>query len=875
MLLHVGIVATALAIHSLTKVSTGLGWFFLATTGACFALLLFIHLFKRTRSGFANRARLERLLLGLVILSLFAGSTVFQAQSRLDHQLSADLEGQVLVLQGVVHGLPAQFEQTKSFDFLVQDSIPASSVVGQQVRLSWSKLVPQNLMPGQQWRLSVKVRRPYARVNPGLFDAELRMFEEGIVALGSVDVRDGQPAVFLSDQTRHLQGWRWWVQRCRHHLRVAIETATIAGSDNTPESKSLNPSQPVVKANDLRAVASGMLIALVVGDQGAIASSWWEVFNQTGVSHLMSISGLHVTMMAAAMSVLGKFVWVVLVQSMALLPGRFANAQTYVPTKTVFRWFCAIVGAWIYTAIAGFGIPAQRTCWMVTLAGLAVLQGRGGSALRVVSFTAAAVTVIDPWAVLSAGFWLSFCAVSAIIYLGSGSFNKKVHVSRWRAWWVDSFRNGWQSQVAATAALLPVGAVFFSSFALLSPVANAVAIPLVSGVITPLAIMGALLASLSELLGSPGFTYSLLSLAVMISEPLLAGLLWLSKIDGAVAILGKPAIWLWPLACIGLLLFLAPFSALSLSSRSAGALALMPIAIYPSSAPNPGDAWVTVFDVGQGGAVLVETKQRTLLFDTGPKYGAESDAGSKVLAPYLRSRGIKKLDALVISHLDVAHTGGLNSVLQSYRVGWTASSIPQSYDFWQQHEARKFNSPRKKTDFYPCLSGHAWEWDGVRFEFLHPTLEVNASRNLDANAQSCVLHIKTKGSSALIAADIAAAQEKFIVRRYENANRQHDLRAEVLIAPNHGSKTSSSELFIATVKPEYAIFQVAHLNRFKQPDPSVLARYEQHGSKVLRTDYSGAIKATLGAMPSTERVQIEQTRRAWSPYWRVQFEGRN
>jgi competence protein ComEC len=866
MLLYLGIVASALAVNRLPKVSLDLAWFFMAAGGVFLAMCLIGRFARSVGALLPKRMICTKLLLSLAILSLFVGSTVFRAQSRLDNRLSTDLEGQVLVLQGVVHSLPAQFEQARSFDFLVASSVPASSLGGQLVRLSWSNLVPQKLLPGQQWRLSARVRRPYARLNPGLFDAELRMFEEGIAALGSVVVRDGQPAVFLSDQTSSLKGWRWWVQRCRHHLRASIEMATVAAT-----------------ANALQTVASGMLVALVVGDQGAIAASWWEVFNQTGVSHLMSISGLHVTMMAGAMAMLGKLAWLALVRCLVhclvWCPGplskRSANAEKYMPTKSAFRWCCAIAGAWAYTAIAGFGIPAQRTCWMVTLAGLAVLQGRSGSAFRVISFTAAAVTVIDPWAVLSAGFWLSFCAVSAIIYFGSGTFKRRIYSSGWRAWCDDTFRNSWQSQVAATAALLPVGAVFFSTFALLSPLANAVAIPLVSGLITPLAIVGALLATVGEHFGALGLGNGFLKLAVSVCEPLLSGLLWLSKTDGAVATLGQPASWLWPLALLGIGLFLTPPGAFSLSTRSAGALALLPIAIYPTPKPAYGDAWVTVFDVGQGSAVLVETKQRRLLFDTGPKYGLESDAGSKVLAPFMRAQGIKKLDALVISHLDSAHTGGLNSVMQSFSISWIASSIPQVYDFWRLHEARKLNGKLGKADFYPCLREQAWQWDGVRFEFLHPSPEVKSAPKSQENAQSCVLHVKTAGSSALITADIEAAQEKFIVRHYEKSGRREALKSDVLIAPNHGSKTSSSELFVSAVKPGHAIFQVAHLNRFKQPDPSVVERYEQHGATVLRTDYFGAVKATLRAKSKAELVHIENTRRVWSPYWRVQFESQN
>jgi competence protein ComEC len=850
-LVHSGILASALALHWL---------------GGHFAWMTFKHSQNLLIAGaiitsiallFYTVRRLRRfapICLITACILLFDASLVFRASTRLNAQIGATLEGQILTLTGIISSLPAQYERSKTFDFYIEQCALEDSgdcatlsraMSGQVMRLSWSQLVPADLMPGQRWRLVVKARQVVTRLNPSLFDAELRYFEESIIGLGTVRVKSESLAVFLGDTAVSIAGFRWWAERTRHYLRAAIEAAMLKiGGDQTLSKKD----------GGLAKAIEGILVALVVGDQGAIPSLWWEIFNQTGVGHLMSISGLHVTMMAGVVSSLAVWLWQC---SVRFYPTAMRDS---LPSKVLVRWVSGSIGAWLYTALAGFGIPAQRTCWMVTLAAIAFLSGRTRSAVAVILFSGSAVVLIDPWAVLSAGFWLSFGAVSAIIYFGSAS-RLEVKIDRagdmssptsWLRRCVDktrsSLNSGWQSQFAATAALLPVGAAFFSTFALLSPVANAVAIPLVSIVVTPLAMLGALLsASGVSILGD-----ICLRLGSLVTEPLLIGLMWLSERPGAVAILGQPTRTALALAFLGLLLLLSPGRHFPNSARFVGALALVPVAVQPTVKPSDGDVLLTAFDVGQGSAILVETHRRVLVFDTGPSSGSDADSGSKVIAPYLRSRGINRIDAIILSHPSKDHTGGFRSLVKAMPPTWIAGEITQT--------GVVFNG-----SVVPCRQGDRWQWDSVDFEFLHPPEIENKAKKYSPAAVSCVLKISATKGSALLSSDIEAAQEKFLVNFYRDGNQSERLKADVLFAPNHGNKKSSSPHFLEAVNPKAVVFQVGYRNRQKLPAAEVEERYQQKDIRVLRTDHEGAIQVKLNS------GIISSMRHSKPPYWRTQL----
>jgi competence protein ComEC len=860
------VVLSTLAVHQLSELPA---WLLTALIGVCVCSVLALftanRLLRRLRS-------LEMCLIVLFFSAAQASLVTYRAQDRLLALVPASQEGMNTRLIGIVDSLPAPYERGVSFTLFVEQCVSEQTWCpkGRLVKLSWFNGAPQELMPGQRWELTARLRRPHARMNPNLFDAELRMFEQAITAQGSVRVREQTPALLLGDLVGSFQGAPWLVERARYHLRQRIETATASRSYylfSTAE-------QQVDDVAKIRPAVSGVLIALVVGDQGAVASTWWGIFNQTGVGHLMSISGLHVTMMAGFSASIAVGVWSLLI--LFLSKFGLSGYLDRIPSKQLTRWCAGVAGAWAYTALAGFGIPAQRTCWMVTLAALAMLGGRSGSAGSVILFTASAITLIDPWAVLSAGFWLSFGAVSAIIYFGSAKqftnrhskppLNEPIAIgAAIKKWFLKVASNGWQSQIAATISLLPIGAAFFSSFALLSPIANAVAIPLVSVLVTPMAIVGAMLSyGGANVIGD-----EVLWFGAAITAPLLQWLHWLASLPGSVAILGKPEVApLW-LGVFAMAWLLAPYRMVSWKLRICGLLALMPIVLQTPQAPKLGEVWLTTFDVGQGSAVLIETKNRRLLFDLGPSYGAQANAGSAVIAPYVRARGFKSVDALILSHYDADHMAGLNEVLRSTEVNWIASSVPQSESIWQISKNSSKKESLKTLKFFDCQRGDFWDWDGVRFEFLHPdqrdrkrTIDKsNAAYGTKANGNSCVLKVSVGGVSALLTGDIEMSDERKLIQTQIGSR----LKAEVLFVPNHGSKSSSSQAFIDAVAPKIAVFQIGFRNRFRYPDSNVIQRYSNHGASILRTDELGAISIRL---PS---LDFAAERSDTAPYWRTRL----
>lgn len=700
--------------------------------------------------------------------------------------------------------------------------------------------------PGERWRLRVRLRRPHATVNPGLFDAELRALEEGIGAIGTVRAGGAERlAAFV---------WtpRTAIERLRGRIRERIASATAG--------------QPPV--------VGGVLVALVIGDQAAIPARWWERFNNTGIGHLMSISGLHITMTAALVAGGTGFAW----RSRRLarwlnrvgsspgsrgkglarllprsprrslpswLPRRPVTmrlplaAPVLLLDRQVAQWIAAVATAFGYSALAGWGIPAQRTCWMLALAGAAMVSGRGNSMASVLLTSAAVIAVFDPWAPLAAGFWLSFAAVAAIVWFHDQRRAGRHRPVRWREML--------STQFAVTVALIPLGGLFFGAASLVGPLVNLLAIPLVSGLVTPLALAGAALQSVIADAGMP-----MLWLAALATRGLSAGIEWFDGWPAAVHVLA-PASGL-PLLLAGLAAawLLAP---VRLPARWWAAGGMLPLLFSPAERPASGELWLTALDVGQGMAILVETPQRRLLYDTGPSLGPDNDAGARTIVPYLRSRGIRELDALVVSHLDDDHSGGALSVLRGMPVGRVASSLADDHPI-----------VRTARTHHRCRRGETFTWGEVSFDWLHPPDVDETSRRSATNARSCVLRIRSVAGTALLPGDLERAQERRLLELYPPA----ELKADVLFVPHHGSATSSSLPFLHAVDPSIAVFQVGYRNRFRHPDAQVLARYRGTRARLLRSDAHGAIRIVLKAQvePGIWRSRIDEPR-----YWRVPVAG--
>ncbi|MDO8438686.1 MAG: DNA internalization-related competence protein ComEC/Rec2, partial [Telluria sp.] len=649
-----------------------------------------------------------------------------------------------------------------------------------------------NVQPGERWQLTVRLQRPHGNANPHGFDYEVWLLEQGLRATGYV-----RPAGAANRQTdSFVFSLSNVVEHCRATLRERIRRA-LAGKEY-----------------------AGVIVALVVGDQRAISQSDWTVFNRTGVGHLISISGLHITMVAGLFALLASALW---------RHSFFTRAQ--LPLVLPARKVAALAGAGVallYVLLAGFGIPAQRTLYMLAVVAAAVWSGRITSVSHVLCAALGVVVLLDPWAVLAPGFWLSFGAVAVILYATIGRTDGQQ--SRIRA----MLMLGVRTQYVVTVGLVPLTMLLFSQVSLASPLANALAIPLISLVVTPLSLAGSMLpAPLSAML---------LNIAHFAIEMLATVLAWLSGTRMAVWSAPVPQPWIFCFAMAGTLWLLAPRG---WPHRWIGLIAWLPLLAGRPVSPPEGQAAITAFDVGQGMALLIETSGHRLLYDTGPYYSDESNGGNRVLLPYLKARGIDALDGVIVSHSDVDHSGGALAILGSIKVGWLSSSL------WLDHPIVQA-MPRHSR----CIAGQRWTWDGVQFDMLQPSPSSYADIGLKPNARGCTLRISAGPHAILLAADIEAAQEAQLL------SSGGELRADVLLAPHHGSGTSSTVGFLKAVRPSMAVFQVGYRNRYRHPKREVYDRYRDMGIERLRTDQTGAVTMQLGAA-----LAVSTYRETRARYW--------
>ncbi|MYN30229.1 DNA internalization-related competence protein ComEC/Rec2 [Duganella levis] len=739
------------------------------------------------------------------------------AQRALAPELALADEGRDVRIVGTVDNLPYKFSQGVRFNFAVEH---ADVEVPPKIALSWYSgyrdqvtEVP-DIQPGERWQLTVRLQRPHGNANPYNFDYEAWLLEQGVRATGYVRVaRDNQ----------RLDSFVFSAGNVIEHSRAVLRRRILDALPGKPY--------------------AGVIVALVVGDQRGIDQSDWQVFNRTGIGHLISISGLHITMVAGLFALAAFALWRWSFFTRAQLP-------LLLPAQKV----AALVGAAVallYVLLAGFGVPAQRTLYMLMVVAAALWFNRLTSVSHVLCTALGVVLVIDPWAVLWPGFWLSFSAVAVILYATVGRTVPVTHAPpagadpaaahvpipptyRERFWL--ALRVGAYTQYAVTLGLVPLTMLLFGQVSVVSPLANAVAIPLISLVVTPLALVGSMLPAV---LATP-----VLTLAHWLVELLALCLQWFSAMRYAVWSAPQPPFWLFCWAMFGTIWLLAPRG---WPVRWLGLATWIPLLAAEPTHPAPGRMTVTAFDVGQGMALLIETSGHRLLYDTGPAYSPESNAGNRVIVPYLRARGINALDGMIVSHSDADHSGGALSVLEGVRTGWVLSSLSPQHAIAQ--------AVRQHVH---CAAGQRWRWDGVDFEILHPRPGSYASHALKANARSCTLKLTAGGKSILLAGDIEAEQEAQLLEH--EASR---LPADVLIAPHHGSGTSSTYAFLQAVKPQLALFLVGYRNRYRHPKQEVVDRYRQLGIACLRTDQSGAITLEFG-----DSITASAYRRDTARYWR-------
>jgi len=741
------------------------------------------------------------LALGASVFALAFALTDWRAHERLLQRLDPALEGQDLVVQGVVTRMPHAASWGTRFEFTLD---PDSRSAGGQplpptLSLAWFEPHGQRAQPGavarvragERWRLSVRLRQPHGLRNPHGFDTELWLFEQGLGASGTV--RSG--AVRLQTHSGVP------IERWRQALRDAIYSQV-----SDPQ-------------------RAGVIAALAIGDQAAIDRSQWDLFQVTGVAHLMSISGLHVTLFAWLAMLIVRAVWAGL--------ARWGWAVSlWLPAPAAGRWG-GLICAWGYALLAGWGLPAQRTVFMLAVIVLLRSLCCRWPPLLMLSWAGAVVAAIDPWALLQPGFWLSFVAVGLLMLSDDASAAARCpHSTCLRigsAVWAAA-----RVQAVASIGLAPLSMVFFQQVSVVGILANLLAVPWVTWVLTPLCLAGAVW---------PG----LWSAAELGVQGLQALLLMFHGWPGAQWTAAAAPTWAVWVGLAGAAIAVWPGPA---SLRVAGALMTLALLWPQPWRPSWGHFEIVAADVGQGTAVVVRTQHHVALYDTGPGLAADRNAAHRVLLPLLRARGEPVIHRLILSHRDADHVGGADTLLQRMRVLSSSSSLTPDHPLWHRLPSHS-----------RCDAGQSWQWDGVRFDFLHPTVQDHhfaqswSGTRLapKPNALSCVLRITNQaGQVWLLTGDVEQAQEAALVQRWGSG-----LRATGVLVPHHGSRTSSTQAFVEATSAEIAVVQAGYRSRFGHPVPEVVARYEQRGATVVRTDRCGAFTWPEGGC----------YRAAWPRYW--------
>lgn len=743
----------------------------------------------------SGTSRGPRYLFTLLLLSSFVvgvGYTCWRSAAVLADSLPEAAMGRNIQLSGVVDSLPDRTARGQRFQLRVEH-VDSKLHVPERIQLSvWNaqqdgdasdKPIVGPVKAGERWFFVVRLKRPHGLANPHGYDLEARLFENGVRATGYVKSGERIDAF--------VPGFATGIARLRSMIRDRFEA--VLPQEVYPD--------------------AGILTALAIGDQKAIPGSLWQVFAKTGTTHLMSISGLHVTLFSGLIALLVSSIWRRLPKLVSRLPAQKMGV------------FCGWFAAAFYTLIAGAGIPALRTLFMLTVGAVAILTGRHVSPFKILLLALVVVLLLDPWAGMSPGFWLSFVAVGLLLWAALSEHVSSNEQRSWRQRLNLWFKGFGRTQWAVTIGTLPFLLLFFSQFSLISPLTNAVAIPWVSGVVTPITI-------LALVVPWDGLLY--LSDALM--SPLLAFLNWSAALPLAIWHAPVPSPLVFALALLGALCWLMPAG---LPGRWMAIFLCLPLVLPKIQAIPAGQARVEVLDVGQGLAVVVRTHKHVLLYDTGPYYSSEADAGVRVIVPYLRAIGVDRLDGMVVTHRDTDHSGGAQSVLESMPVGWVADAPDTQF-------ADAVPGVRAKT----CRAGSGWTWDGVRFDFMHPSAP-KAVKDLASNHQSCVLQVSIGDKRMLLTSDIELADEQQIVSN----GLPH---SQVLLVPHHGSGTSSSQSLLDNVQPEIAIIPVGYRNRYRHPKPSVMAAYETRKIKTYRTDTDGMVQVDLPSMKVSAYRQIRQ-----------------
>jgi competence protein ComEC len=831
-----------------------------------FSLLLLYLLLNNSKyiSVYKSQFTLICLFISLIIIGVLI-STLY-AKQQLSYRLDEGLIGKNLIVNGFISSIPASNADVQRFEFIITrlsvletdgrriQQMRVAEKIPRKIRLSW--YYGSSVRAGEKWQLEVRLKPPHGFINPGGFDYEAWLFQHGIDATGYVRksaLNQRQPG---ASQALSMTLLMAPINKIRQSLAEKIEIiAAKTGAGNQSE----------IDYKSDQASSFSLIKALAIGDKSSISNQQWRVLTSTGTSHLMAISGLHIGLAAFfAYALIRRLVPVFVMKR--------------IPAQHIALGGGLLV-ALLYAMVAGLSIPTQRAIIMLFVLSVMMLMRRNHRPLDALGFALLLVLLLDPLAVLSVGFWFSFSAVAVIFItlnssspevniVATGQKKKDLNHSVWFK--VGSTLKQWvRLQLLITLFLLPLSLFMFQQVSLVSPIANLLLIPYVSFLVVPVVLVAIVCAFVL-----PAFAEVLFSLAAALLDiiwPLLSYLaaqpyaLWLRGDIDILKLLLLTAVLLLLYFSRGLACFInshlqqanLPQTGQQQSNRQqilwglrfVSCLLLFPLFTATKSTLSTGEYQLTVLDVGQGSAAVIQTKNHVAVFDAWAKFSDRFDAGSSVVLPYLSSQGIQFLDYLIISHGDADHIGGAQVILDR---------LPETNLIGQDLE--KLVASKKQ----PCVEGDKWQWDGVDFVFLSPVTaglsQGNSSAKRDKrNNRSCVLQVSSKAGSVLFTGDIEKETERQLLIRY---GRQLD--SDILIVPHHGSKTSSTTAFIKAVDPEISIFSVGYKNKFKFPNSKVMARYVALGGTLLQTDKNGALSISLTGKTG---LVIEKHREKARKYW--------
>lgn len=692
---------------------------------------------------------------------------VFNIHNHLKHSIPCDLETKKIIVAGTITSLVEIAANNKaSFDFVI-DKVLNNEIVWKmpaKVRLSWQN-PPQRLRPGEQWVLKVKLKPPRNYANPGSFDVQKFYWQQRIVGLGYVVVDIQNKLIKNNVYNSPINYMRQYLLGC---------------------------AQQILKD---RAFA-GVIISFILGTKHKISHEQFKIMQQTGTSHLLAISGLHMGILASISFAFIHKLWRIVPRGIL----RYASP--------VVAAHGAVIVTLSYALLAGFGVATQRAFIMLSVFLASYIFKRNLAARHGYFLALALIIIWDPFAVLSLAFWFSFLAVGFLIFVNVGRSrvdSKFDYVLRWS-----------KPYIVLMVALFPINVLFFAQSSIVAPLANAIAIPWVSILVIPSSIIGLLIMPLF-----PSLASYILNFSERLFSCLWPILLQLSKFPVYKWQVPEAQIWLIILlAFIGAVWLFVP---IGIASRWWGILNFLPMLFIKITHVPYGQAEFTLLDVGQGLATVVRTQYHTLVYDTGAKLSLDFDLGAKVVIPFLDTKGIKEIDTLIISHGDNDHIGGAQSILKQIPVNTLLTSDLNDL-------------PEHKPLL--CVAGQQWQWDGVNFEILHPQKATNSKKR---NDNSCVLLIESGKHKILLTGDIETNSEQELISHHTVR-----LPVDILLVPHHGSKTSSSWEFINQVNPKYALIPVGYKNQYGHPKAEVITRYNEIGATVLTNIEHGAISFTLG-----------------------------